>query len=73
MVTLILISALSVVSLNMFVASLSNIADAFWTDYALVNLSIAGYAGTSAALQLIMCNNPSSRSRRVGFCTVSAS
>lgn len=54
MATLILLSALSVVSLNMFVASLSNIADAFQADYALVNLSIAGYAGMSAALQLIM-------------------
>ena len=54
MVTLILFSALSVVSLNMFVASLSNIAEAFQADYALVNLSIAGYAAMSAILQLVM-------------------
>jgi Bcr/CflA subfamily drug resistance transporter len=52
--TLILLTALSVVSLNMFVASLSNIADEFQADYALVNLSIAGYAGMTAVLQLII-------------------
>ena len=54
MFTLILLSALSVVSLNMFVASLSNIAEEFQADYALVNLSIAGYAGMTAVLQLII-------------------
>ncbi len=54
MVTLVLLSALSVLSLNMFLPSLSNIAEAFQADYALVNLSIAGYAGTTAVLQLIM-------------------
>jgi len=52
--TLILLSALSVVSLNMFVASLSNIAEEFQVDYALANLSIAGYAGMTAVLQLIV-------------------
>jgi len=52
--TLILLTALSVVSLNMFVASLSNIAEEFQADYALVNLSIAGYAGMTAVLQLII-------------------
>jgi len=54
LLTLILLSALSVVSLNMFVASLSNIAEEFQADYALVNLSIAGYAGMTAVLLLIM-------------------
>ncbi len=53
-VTLILLSGLSVVSLNMFLPSLSNIAAEFETNYALVNLSIAGYAATTAVLQLIM-------------------
>ena len=52
--TLILLSALSVVSLNMFVTSLSNIAEEFQADYGLVNLSIAGYAGMTAVLQLII-------------------
>ncbi len=54
MVTLVLLTALSVLSLNMFLPSLSNIAEAFQADYALVNLSIAGYAGMTAVLQLIM-------------------
>ncbi len=52
--TLVLLSALSVLSLNMFLPSLSNIAEAFQADYALVNLSVAGYAGMTAVLQLIM-------------------
>lgn len=52
--TLILLSGLSVVSLNLFVASLSNIAEAFQADYALVNLSIAGYAAMAAVLNLII-------------------
>ncbi len=54
MVTLVLLTALSVLSLNMFLPSLSNIAEAFRADYALVNLSIAGYAGMTAVLQLVM-------------------
>jgi Bcr/CflA subfamily drug resistance transporter len=52
--TLVLLSALSVLSLNMFLPSLPNIAVAFQADYGLVNLSIAGYAGMTAVLQLIM-------------------
>ncbi len=52
--TLVLLSGLAVVSLNMFLPSLSNIAVAFEADYALVNLSIAGYAGMTAVLQLVM-------------------
>jgi MFS transporter, DHA1 family, multidrug resistance protein len=54
LVTLILLSGLSVVSLNMFLPSLSNIAMEFEVDYALVNLSVAGYAAMTAILQLIM-------------------
>jgi Bcr/CflA subfamily drug resistance transporter len=52
--TLILLSALAVLPVNMFLPSLSNIAQEFEADYALVNLSIAGYAGIAAILQLIM-------------------
>jgi MFS transporter, DHA1 family, multidrug resistance protein len=51
---LIALSALSVVSLNMFLPSLANIARAFQADYALVNLSIALYAAVSAVLQLVI-------------------
>jgi MFS transporter, DHA1 family, multidrug resistance protein len=52
--TLILLSALAVLPVNMFLPSLSNIAQEFQADSALVNLSIAGCAGVAAALQLIM-------------------
>lgn len=52
--TLVLLTALSILSLTMFLPSLSNIADEFQADYALVNLSIAGYLGITALLMLIM-------------------
>ena len=52
--TLIVLSGLSVLSLNLFLPSLSNIAMDFAAPYALVNLAIAGYAGATAALQLIV-------------------
>src|SRR3546814_20739769 len=54
LLTLILVSALSVVSLTMFLPSLASIATAFGADYGLVNLSIAGYAAMTAVLQLVM-------------------
>jgi len=52
--TLVLLSGLSVVSINMFVPSLANMAADFGVDYALMNLSVAGYAAVTAVLQLIM-------------------
>lgn len=52
--TLILLTGVSTLSLNMFLPSLSNIAAELQVDYALVNLSIAGYAASTAILQLIM-------------------
>jgi MFS transporter, DHA1 family, multidrug resistance protein len=54
LMTLIVLSGLSVVSLNMFLPSLANIASEFRADYALVNLCIAGYAAVSCVLQLVM-------------------
>ncbi len=53
-VTLILSTALAVLSLNMFLPSLANMAVDFETDYAVVNLSIAGYIAVSGVLQIIM-------------------
>lgn len=47
-------SGLSVMSLNMFLPSLANMAESFNTDYALVSISIAGYLGVTATLQLIL-------------------
>jgi MFS family permease len=54
MFTLIILTGLSVLSLNMFLPSLSNIADEFQADYTIVSLSVAGYLGITAVLQLII-------------------
>lgn len=52
--TLVLLTAMSVVSLNMFLPSLAHIAEDFDVPYGVANLSIAGYLAVTAALQLIM-------------------
>ncbi|MCA0870054.1 multidrug effflux MFS transporter [Seohaeicola saemankumensis] len=52
--TLILATALSVLSLNMFLPSLHHISEDFAADYALVNLSIAGYLIITGVLQVVM-------------------
>lgn len=52
--TLILVTGLATLSLNMFLPSLSNIAVALEADYSLVALSIAGYLALGAVLQLIL-------------------
>jgi Bcr/CflA subfamily drug resistance transporter len=52
--TLILLAGLSVLSLNMFLPSLSNMAADFRADYSLVSLSIAGYLAVTAVLQIII-------------------
>lgn len=54
LLTLILLTSVSVLSLNMFLPSLSRIAAEFEADYALVSLSIGGYLAVSAVLQLLM-------------------
>ncbi len=54
LITLVLLTGLSVLSLNMFMPSLSNMAVDFQADYALVSLSIAGYLAVTAVLQLVM-------------------
>lgn len=53
--TLVLLSGLSVVSLNMFLPSLSNIASEFQAGYGLLaSMSIAGYAMMTTVLQLLI-------------------
>lgn len=52
--TLILLAALSTLSLNMFLPSLTNIARDFNADYALASLSIAGYLAITAVMQLVI-------------------
>ena len=54
LITLIFATALSVLSLNMFLPSLARMSADFQVDYGVVNLSIAGYLAVSAVLQLIM-------------------
>lgn len=54
LITLIFATALSVLSLNMFLPSLAHMSEDFAVDYGLVNLSVAGYLAVSAVLQLVM-------------------
>lgn len=52
--TLILISALSILSLNMFLPSLPAMAEAFDVSYAVINLTVSGFFIVTAVLQLII-------------------
>ena len=52
--TLVLLSALAILSLNMFSPSLNGIAEDFGADYGLVSLALGGYLGLTAVLQLIL-------------------
>lgn len=52
--TITLLCALSVVPLNILLPSLTNIAQDFDTDYAVVSLSLAGYAVIAIAAELVM-------------------
>ena len=54
MATLVILTALSTLALNMFLPSLSAMAVDFEVDYALVALAIAGYLGITALLMLVM-------------------
>ncbi len=52
--TLILLTAISTLSLQMFLPSLANIARAFEVSYAQASLAIGGYLAIAAVLQLII-------------------
>jgi len=52
--TLVFLTAVSVLSLNMFLPSLPHIATEFNADYALVTLSVSGYLAITAVLQVIL-------------------
>ncbi|WP_299947863.1 multidrug effflux MFS transporter [uncultured Ruegeria sp.] len=54
LITLIFTTALSVLTLNMFLPSLAHMSEDFGVDYGLVNVSVAGYLAVSAVLQLIV-------------------
>lgn len=53
LITLILLSALAVLPVNMILPSLPNIATTFQADFALVNLSVAGFAVITAVIEAI--------------------
>ncbi|MEM9228891.1 MAG: multidrug effflux MFS transporter [Pseudomonadota bacterium] len=53
-VTLICLTGVTTISLNMFLPSLVNIASDFDAEYALVSLSVAGYLAVTAVLQIII-------------------
>ena len=53
LITLILLSALAVLPVNMILPSLPNIATTFQADFALVNLSVAGFAIITALIEAI--------------------
>jgi Bcr/CflA subfamily drug resistance transporter len=52
--TLILLSALCILPINIFLPSLNNMAEEFGVDYGIIGLSLAAYAGTSAVLQVVL-------------------
>jgi len=54
LITLIFLTGISTLSLNMFLPSLVNIAEDFEVDYAIVSLSIAGYLAITAILQIMI-------------------
>ncbi|WP_416896220.1 MAG: multidrug effflux MFS transporter [Minwuia sp.] len=50
--TLILLTALAILTLNMFLPALAHMAEALETDYATASLSIGGYLAVTAVVQL---------------------
>ena len=54
LITLIVITAASIVSLNMFLPSLANMATEFGVSYRVMNISVAGYLAVTAFLQIII-------------------
>ncbi|MEO1399008.1 MAG: MFS transporter, partial [Pseudomonadota bacterium] len=54
MITLIFLTALSTVSLNMFLPSLAGITTDLGTSYAVASFAVAGYLAVTAVLQLVL-------------------
>lgn len=53
-VTLVLLTALTVLSLTMFLPSLPSMAADFGVDYGLMSVAIAGYLASTAVMQLVL-------------------
>ena len=54
LITLILLTAISVLSLNMFLPSLAHIAQDFGVSYAWASVSVSGYLAVTAVLQIVL-------------------
>ena len=54
LITLILLTAISVLSLNMFLPALAQMASSFEVSYAVISVAVGGYMVVSSALQLII-------------------
>ncbi len=54
MLTLVLLTGLALVSVNMFIPSLAHMAADFEVDYSLMSLSVAGYLAMTGVLQIIL-------------------
>ena len=54
MLTLVILTGLSIVSLNLIAPSLAHIAEDFQVDYAIATLAIAGYLAITGVLQLFL-------------------
>ncbi len=54
LVTLVILTSVSVLSLNMFLPSLPGMARDLQADYATVSLSVSGYLAVTALLQIVM-------------------
>ena len=52
--TLVLLTATSLLSVNMFIPSLANIAAEFEVSYALASVSVSGFLAVTAVLQLVL-------------------
>lgn len=53
-ITLVIVSGLAALNMNMFLPSLPGIAATYGADYALVQLSVSGYLACTGALQLVI-------------------
>ena len=54
LITLIILTSTSVLAMNMFLPSLTNMAVEFSVSYSLMNISVAGYLAITAILQVIL-------------------
>ena len=54
LITLIILTSTSVLAMNMFLPSLTNMAAEFSVSYSVMNISVAGYLAITAVLQVIL-------------------